>query len=61
MTEIGIVEIGALSVTKDDSDDFYHIGFSIHDAYNPKSTLIPWNRSNGLVGSLTVPSYGDLP
>ena len=61
VTEIGIVEIGALSVTKDNSDDFYHIGFSIHDAYNPKSTLIPWNRSNGLVGSLTVPSYGDLP
>ena len=61
LTEIGIVEIGALSVTRDDNDDFYHIGFSIHDAYNPKSTLIPWNRSNGLVGSITVPSQGNLP
>ena len=61
LTEIGIVEIGALSVTRDDNDDFYNIGFSIHDAYNPKSTLIPWNRSNGLVGSITVPSQGNLP
>ena len=61
LTEIGIVEIGALSVTRDDSDDFYQIGFSIYDAYNPKSTLIPWNRSNGLVGSITVPSQGNLP
>ena len=50
-----------MSVTRDDNDDFYHIGFSIHDAYNPKSTLIPWNRSNGLVGSITVPSQGNLP
>ena len=44
-TEIGIVEIGALSVTRDDSADMYKIGFSIYDAFNPNSTLIPWNRS----------------
>ncbi len=46
-TEIGIVEIGALSVTRDDQSSIYSIGFSIHDAFNPNSTLIPWNRSNG--------------
>ena len=44
-TNIGIVEIGALSVTRDDSSEIYSIGFSIHDAFNPKSTLIPWNLS----------------
>ena len=47
-SEIGIVEIGALSVTRDDSSDIYEIGFSIYDAFNPNSVLIPWNRSTAL-------------
>ena len=34
-TDIGIVEIGALSVTRDDSSELYKIGFSIFDAFNP--------------------------
>ena len=50
-TNIGIVEIGALSVTRDDSSEIYSIGFSIHDAFNPKSTMIPWNRSNGVTSA----------
>ena len=54
-TNIGIVEIGALSVTRDDSSEIYSIGFSIHDAFNPKSTLIPWNRSNGVTSALSLP------
>ncbi len=54
-TNIGIVEIGALSVTRDDSSEIYTIGFSIHDAFNPKSTLIPWNRSNGVTSALSLP------
>ena len=55
-TEIGIVEIGALSVTRDDSSKMYKIGFSIYDAFNPNSTLIPWNRSNGITSTLTIAS-----
>ena len=60
-TELGIVEIGALSVTRDDSADFYKIGFSIYDAFNPNSTLIPWNRSNGITSSLTLPQNTSSP
>ena len=60
-TEIGIVEIGALSVTRDDSADMYKIGFSIYDAFNPNSTLIPWNRSNGVTTSLTIPQNTSSP
>ena len=56
-TEIGIVEIGALSVTRDDSADMYKIGFSIYDAFNPNSTLIPWNRSNGVTSAITLPDF----
>ena len=53
-TEIGIVEIGSLSVTRDDESNIYNIGFSIHDAFNPNSTLIPWNRSNGITSAITL-------
>ena len=60
-TNIGIVEIGALSVTRDDSSEIYTIGFSIHDAFNPKSTLIPWNRSNGVTSALSLPQGTSSP
>ena len=60
-TNIGIVEIGALSVTRDDSSEIYSIGFSIHDAFNPKSTLIPWNRSNGATSALSLPQGTSSP
>ena len=60
-TNIGIVEIGALSVTRDDSSNIYSIGFSIHDAFNPKSTLIPWNRSNGVTSALSLPQNTSSP
>ena len=60
-TNIGIVEIGALSVTRDDSSEIYKIGFSIFDAFNPNSTLIPWNRSNGITSALTIPQNTSSP
>ena len=58
---IGIVEIGALSVTRDDSSDIYEIGFSIYDAFNPNSVLIPWNRSNGITSTITLPQNTNSP
>jgi len=60
-TQIGIVEIGALSVTRDDSSNMYEIGFSIFNAFNPYSTLIPWNRSNGITSALTLPDNTSSP
>jgi len=60
-TELGIVEIGALSVTRDDSSDLYKIGFRIFDAFNYNSVLIPWNRSNGITSALTLPQNTDSP
>ena len=60
-TDIGIVEIGALSVTKDDQSSIYSIGFSIHDAFNPNSTRIPWNRSNGITSAITLPRDTSSP
>ena len=60
-TQLGIVEIGALSVTRDDSSKMYKIGFSIFNAFNPNSTLIPWNRSNGITSALTLPNNTSSP
>ena len=60
-TQIGIVEIGALSVTRDDDSSIYNIGFSIHDAFNPNSVLIPWNRANGITSAITLPRNTSSP
>jgi imidazolonepropionase-like amidohydrolase len=60
-TKIGISEIGALIVTRDDQSSIYSIGFSIHDAFNPNSTLIPWNRSNGITSAITLPGNTSSP
>ena len=60
-TQIGIVEIGALSVTRDDESSIYNIGFSIYDAFNPNSVLIPWNRANGITSAITLPRNTSSP
>lgn len=56
-TQIGILEIGAISETRDGGSDIYSMGFSVYDAINPNSTLIPWNRSNGVTSAITLPDF----
>ena len=56
-TQIGILEIGALSETRDGDSNMYSMGFSVYDAINPNSTLIPWNRSNGVTSAITIPDF----
>ena len=56
-TQIGILEIGALSETRDGNSNMYSMGFSVYDAINPNSTLIPWNRSNGVTSAITLPDF----
>ena len=56
-TQIGILEIGAISETRDGDSDIYSMGFSVYDAINPNSTLIPWNRSNGVASAITLPDF----
>ena len=60
-TALGIIEIGALDVTRDDESDYLNMGFSIFRGFNPNSTLIPWNRSNGLTSAITLPQQTSLP
>jgi len=60
-SNIGIVEINALDVTRDDESEFLKSGFSVFHAFNPNSTLIPWNRSNGVTGTISTPSWRSFP
>ena len=61
MTSIGIVEINSLDVTRDDESDYLNMGFSIFRAYNPNSTLIPWNRANGITSAISIPQQTSMP
>ena len=57
ITAIGIIELGSLDVTR----DYLNMGFSIFRAFNANSTLIPWNRSNGLTSVITLPQQASMP
>jgi imidazolonepropionase-like amidohydrolase len=61
MSNLGIVEINALDVTRDDEPDILSAGFSIFNAFNPHSTGIPWNRSNGVTSAISTPSASSFP
>ncbi|MGY8771956.1 MAG: amidohydrolase family protein, partial [Gammaproteobacteria bacterium] len=61
MSNLGIVEINALDVTRDDESDVLKAGFSIFNAFNPHSTGIPWNRSNGVTSAITSPGSSSFP
>ena len=56
LSNLGIVEINALDVTRDDEPEVLTAGFSIFNAFNPHSTSIPWNRSNGITSAISTPS-----
>ena len=61
MSNLGIVEINSLDVTRDDESNILSAGFSIFNAFNPNSTGIPWNRSNGVTSAISTPSSSSFP
>jgi imidazolonepropionase-like amidohydrolase len=61
MSNLGIVEINSLDVTRDDESDILKSGFSIFNAFNPNSTGIAWNRSNGVTSAITSPGSSTFP
>ena len=60
LTQLGIVEIELIPETRDDRSDIYSAGLSIDSAFNPSSTLIPYNLTGGITVSLTSPSSSGL-
>lgn len=59
-SQLGIVEIELIPETRDDRSKIYSAGLNIDSAFNPSSTLIPYNLSGGITLSLTAPSSSGL-
>ncbi len=57
MNGLGLVEVGAVSDTRDASDEKAGIDFDPSLAFNPKSTLIPYARKGGITRDLLVPGH----
>lgn len=60
LSQIGLVEVGAVQGSNDtsDQDDRITAAFNAADAINPRSTLIPVNRIEGLTRVVATPSTG---
>ena len=56
---LGLVEVGAVSDTRDSSDKKADITFDASLAFNPKSTLIAYARKGGITSSLVMPYGGE--
>ena len=59
-SHLGLIEINQIAATRDDSSDIYTAGFSISQAFNPSSTLIPYNLNGGLTAAISAPSGSGL-
>lgn len=59
---IGVLEIESLGQTSDSSsgDEMAGASFSLTEVFNPNSTLIPHNRSNGITRTLVNPTSNQL-
>jgi imidazolonepropionase-like amidohydrolase len=56
---LGLVEVGAVSATRDGSDKKADLTFDASLAFNPKSTLIAYARKGGITSSLVMPHGGE--
>ncbi|SES81007.1 amidohydrolase family protein [Thalassotalea agarivorans] len=59
MNQIGLVEVGAVSRTRDAGDKKADITFDASLAFNPKSTVIPYTRKGGITTNVVTPYGGD--
>jgi len=59
MNSLGLVEVGAVSRTRDARDKKADITFDASIAFNPRSTVVPYTRKGGITSNVTVPSGGD--
>jgi len=56
---LGLVEVNAVSATRDGSDKKADLTFDASLAFNPKSTLIPYARKGGITSNLVMPHGGE--
>jgi imidazolonepropionase-like amidohydrolase len=56
---LGLVEVSAVSRTRDSADSKADLTFDASLAFNPKSSLIPYARKGGLTSSVVTPYGGE--
>jgi len=59
MNALGLVEVGAVSLTRDSRDKKADITFDASLAFNPKSTLVAYTRKGGITSNIVTPAGGD--
>ncbi len=59
MNQLGLVEVGAVSRSRDAGDKKAGITFDASLAFNPKSTVIPFARKGGITSNVVLPHGGD--
>ena len=59
MNQLGLVEVGAVSRTRDAAEKKADITFDASSAFNPKSSVIPYTRKGGITSNVVVPRGGD--
>jgi len=59
MNSLGLVEVEAVSRTRDGSDKKSDITFDTSLAFNPKSTLIAYTRKGGITSNIVAPKSGE--
>jgi imidazolonepropionase-like amidohydrolase len=59
MNTLGLVEVGAVSRTRDAGEKKADITFDASLAFNPMSTLIPYTRKGGITRNVVAPRGGD--
>ncbi|WP_223271735.1 amidohydrolase family protein [Colwellia hornerae] len=59
MNALGLVEVNAVSRTRDASDKKADITFDASLAFNPRSTVVPYTRKGGITSNVTAPSGGE--
>jgi imidazolonepropionase-like amidohydrolase len=59
MNSLGLVEVNAVSRTRDARDKKADITFDASLAFNPRSTIVPYTRKGGITSNVTVPGGGD--
>ena len=59
MNQLGLVEVGAVSRSRDAGDKKADITFDASLAFNPRSSVIPYSRKGGITSNVVVPRGGE--
>lgn len=59
MNQLGLVEVSAVSQSRDAGDKKADITFDASLAFNPRSTVIPYSRKGGITSNVVAPRGGE--